>query len=132
METRIYTERKNCIKYDDNHYLLYLNETEVPNYVPEVGVGETKPAPCLAYQYEGTEKDGGTLIEAVEESYEAFVNGLIRKRYTQSEVEAIQSNIIVSLTDVNNERTSEFQQEWNSYQEYRTACKNQAKTILNL
>lgn len=36
METRaIYTERKTFVKYDDNHYLLYLNEEVLENHVPE-------------------------------------------------------------------------------------------------
>lgn len=132
METRIYTERKSYVKYDDNHYLLYLNETEIPNYIPEVRDNEPAPAPCLAYQYEGTEVDGGTLIEAAEANYETFVNGLIRNNYTQSEVEAIQSNMIVSMTDTENERALEFQQEWKSYQEYRNMCKSNAKIVLGL
>lgn len=75
---------------------------------------------------------GGTLIEATTASYEEFVNGLIRKRYTQSETEAIQSNMIVSMTDPDAERSAEFRQEWEAYQEYREICKNNAKTILNL
>ena len=42
METRaIYTERKTFVKYDDNHYLLYLNEEVLENHVPERPRGRT-------------------------------------------------------------------------------------------
>ena len=44
METRaIYTERKTFVKYDDNHYLLYLNEEVLENHVPEGHGGEPEP-----------------------------------------------------------------------------------------
>ena len=50
METRaIYTERKTFVKYDDNHYLLYLNEEVLENHVPEGHGGEPEPEPCTAY-----------------------------------------------------------------------------------
>lgn len=46
METRaIYTERKTFVKYDDNHYLLYLNEEVLENHVPEGHGGEPEPEP---------------------------------------------------------------------------------------
>ena len=67
METRaIYTERKTFVKYDDNHYLLYLNEEVLENHVPEGHGGEPEPEPRVAYAYTGTCEDGGTLIEAAD------------------------------------------------------------------
>lgn len=67
METRaIYTERKTFVKYDDNHYLLYLNEEVLENHVPEGHGGEPEPEPRVAYAYTGTCEDGGTVIEAPE------------------------------------------------------------------
>lgn len=117
--------------------MLYLNEGR-EEYIPSVAMPAEEPenlpvsAPVMGYSYEGEEIDGGTLIEATTASYEAFVNGLIRKRYTQSEVEAIQSNMIVSMTNPDTERSAEFRQEWEAYQAYREQCKTDAKTILNL
>ena len=71
METRaIYTERKTFVKYDDNHYLLYLNEEVLENHVPEGHGGEPEPEPRVAYAYTGTCEDGGTLIEAADATYE--------------------------------------------------------------
>ena len=50
METRaIYTERKTFVKYDDNHYLLYLNEEVLENHVSEGHGGEPEPEPRVAY-----------------------------------------------------------------------------------
>lgn len=47
METRaIYTERKTFVKYDDNHYLLYLNEEVLENHVSEGHGGEPEPEPA--------------------------------------------------------------------------------------
>lgn len=36
MNRVIYTERKSFEKYDDKHFIAYLNEEIIPDYVPEV------------------------------------------------------------------------------------------------
>lgn len=137
MNKQVYKERRTYLHFDAEHYLLYLNEGR-EEYIPSVPMPADEPAvaplsePVTGYSYEGEETDGGTLIEATEASYEAFVNGLIRKRYTQSEVEALQSNMLISLADPDNERSAEFRQEWDTYQAYREQCKTDAKAILNL
>lgn len=137
MNKQVYQERRTYLHYDAGRFMLYLNEQR-EEYTPQVstpGEGPEMAAvsdPVPGFSYEGEEEDGGTLIEATAANYEAFVNGLIRKRYTQSEVEAIQSNMIVSMTDPAAERSAEFRQEWEAYQEYRETCKNNAKAILNL
>ena len=117
MNKQIYQERRTYLHYDAGRFMLYLNEGR-EEYIPSVATPGEEPenlpvsAPVMGYSYEGEEEDGGTLIEATAANYEAFVNGLIRKRYTQSEVEAIQSNMIVSMTDPDAERSAEFRQEW--------------------
>lgn len=137
MNKQVYQERRTYLHYDSGHFMLYLNEQR-EEYIPSVAMPAEQleitvvSDPVMGYSYEGEEMDGGTLIEAVEASYEAFVNGLIRKRYTQSEVEALQSNMLVSLTDPKHERAAEFRREWDAYQDYRETCKNNAKAILNL
>ncbi|MFK2681142.1 hypothetical protein ACIXT9_02460 [Bacteroides fragilis] len=126
METKIYTEKRKYTKFDDNHYLLYLNETVIPNYVQEVREGEKELEPCTAYQYEGTEPDGGTMIEAKNDTYNDFVSGLIRKKYSADEVEAITLNKLSS----NQERKEEFDAEFSLLEEYRNLCKEQVKKII--
>ena len=109
METRaIYTERKTFVRYDDNHYLLYLNEEVLENHVPEGHGGEPEPEPCTAYAYTGTCEDGGTLIEAADATYERFVSGLVRTRYSADRVEAITLNKLGSDTA----RMAEFEAEF--------------------
>lgn len=137
MNKQVYPERRTYLPYDAGRFMLYLNEGR-EEYIPSSPMPAVEPEiapvsePVTGYSYEGEEMDGGTLIEATTANYEAFVNGLIRKRYTQSEVEAIQSNMIVSMTDPEAERSAEFRQEWEAYQDYREVCKNNAKAILNL
>lgn len=135
MNKQIYQERRTYLHHDAGRFMLYLNEGR-EEYIPSAAMPAEEPgnlpvfAPVMGYSYEGERR--GTLTEATTASYEAFVNGLIRKRYTQSEVEAIQSNMIVSMTNPDTERSAEFRQEWEAYQAYREQCKTDAKTILNL
>lgn len=62
MNTVNYAERKSFVKYDDNHFLLYLNEQEAEfRTTGEDGQpGET----VQGYSYTGTEADGSTKIAA--------------------------------------------------------------------
>lgn len=123
---QVYTERKAYSKFDNSHYLLYLNEEVINDYVPEIQGGEFAPEPCMAYAYTGDSRDGGTIIEAKEVSYDAFVSGLVRKQYSADRVEAITLNKLSS--DV--ERKAEFDAEFSTLEEYRNVCKLQAKAII--
>lgn len=133
MYLQVYQDRKKYERFDTNHYLLYLNEQSA-EFTPGGGTQSANEEPAIpvpGYSYTGDHPDGGTLIEAKENSYDTFVNGLIRKRYPEATVEAIQSNMIVALTDPENARSAEFTQEWNTFQEYRTECKAKADEVLS-
>lgn len=121
----IYAEKKTFSKFDNEHYLCYLNEQR-EEYSPE-----PVSAPILGYAYTGSMADGGTLIEAREATYDEFVSGLIRTRYSASRVEAIQSNRMIAFVNPEHERASEFISEWDDFQSYREQCKEQANALIN-
>lgn len=131
----IYAEKKTFSKFDNEHYLCYLNEQR-EEYSPEPDarsseVTEPVSAPILGYAYTGSMADGGTLIEAREATYDEFVSGLIRTRYSASRVEAIQSNRMIAFVNPEHERASEFISEWDDFQSYREQCKEQANALIN-
>lgn len=131
----IYAEKKTFSKFDNEHYLCYLNEQR-EEYSPESDacsgeVTEPVSAPVLGYAYTGSMADGGTLIEAREATYDEFVSGLIRTRYSASRVEAIQSNRMIAFVNPEHERASEFISEWDDFQSYREQCKEQANALIN-
>lgn len=74
-----YIGRKNFVKFDDEHYLLYLNEeqAEVKN--------EESGDIMQGYTYTGSQPDGGTLVEAKDVTDDnrraKFVAGLIGTEY---------------------------------------------------
>lgn len=117
-----YLDRKKYEKYDDNHYIVYLNEEVIQDYVPEVREGQPIPEPCVAYAYEGSEKDGGTIIEATSARYDDLVAGFVRLQYSQNQVEAI----ILNQGDGNDAHLSEY----NALQLYRKECKALASELL--
>ena len=124
---QVYLDRKSFVKYSDTEYLLYLDEEVIPDYVPENSMGETKPEPTTAYAYTGDVKDGGTMIEAKDANYDAFVSGLIRKKYSADRVEAITLNKLSG----NKERSVEFEREFKTLEAYRQVCKEYAKSVLS-
>ena len=126
MIRQIYFEQKAFVKYDENHYLLYLNEEIIPDYVPESMSGH-KEEPTTAYAYTGDFTDGGTMIEAKVATYDAFVSGLVRKKYSADRVEAITLNKLSG----NEERSVEFEREFKTLEAYRQVCKEYAKSVLN-
>lgn len=117
-----YLDRKKYEKYDDKHFIVYLNEEVIPDYVPEVMEGREVPEPCTAYSYEGSEKDGGTIIEATSALYDDFVAGLVRLKYSQNQVEAV----LLNQGDGNDAHLAEY----NALQMYRKECKAVAAELL--
>lgn len=122
MNRAIYLDRRKFDKFDDNHFIVYLNEETIPEYVPEVMDGQPEPEPCTAYAYSGSEKDGGTIIEATSAQYDDFVAGLVRLKFSQNQVEAILCN----QGDGDDEHLAEY----NALQLYRKDCKTIASELL--
>ncbi|MEG1617407.1 MAG: hypothetical protein RR202_10635 [Bacteroidales bacterium] len=115
-----YTSKKKYCRYDANHFLLYLNETET-----QVSDDE-KEGTHTEFMYEGDHEDGGTMIEATGATYEAFVSGLIRKKYSADQVEAITLNRLSNDT----ERAEEFLIEFEALNTYRAECKSLVSELL--
>ena len=120
---RIYLERKTFLKYDDEHYLVYLNEETVPDFVPETMGGE-HPEPAIGYAYTGNMPDGGTLIEAKASDRDSLINGIIRSRYSQSQEDAIKTHQIQLFRNPDIEKTQEYDEEWTSFDLFREFAKN--------
>jgi hypothetical protein len=113
MYKQFYTQKKTFSKYDKDHYLLYLNEKEATQ------VSEEGTSPVAGYEYNGNFEDGGTLIKATEATYDQFVSGLIRTRYSADQVE---SN--------NPDRMPEFVSELDQLNAFREECKQIAAGLL--
>ena len=109
------------LRYDSKHFLLFLSEQRVENYHPDTTMSESDgdSQTVTAYSYEGTEIDGSTKIEAESASYKEFVNGLVRTRYSQGDVEAILCN--------HGDGNAEHAKEFDDFQ----ACREQAKQWAN-
>lgn len=122
MHTQFYTQKKTFSKYDGGHYLLYLNEKGTTKVLEE---GED---PVPGFEYTGNFDDGGTMIKATEATYDQFVSGLIRSRYSADQVEAILLNIQSNDPD----RMAEFQQELDTLNAYRDECKHVIAELLDM
>ena len=85
-----YIGRKNFVKFDDEHYLLYLNEEQAE--VKNEDTGDI----MQGYAYTGSQPDGGTLVEAKDVNDDnrraKFVAGLIGTEYDIDSQIAILAN----------------------------------------
>jgi len=124
MNKVIYPQKRKFSRYDDHHYLLYLNEEVVEDYIPDDAQEDFTP--ITAYSYTGDQEDGSTMIHAIEATYEAFVSGLIRTRYSADQVEAI----LLNIQSNNPERQTEFQDELDQLNAFREECKAKAASLL--
>lgn len=122
MHTQFYTQKKTFSKYDGGHYLLYLKEKATTKVLEE---GED---PVPGFEYTGNFDDGGTMIKATEATYDQFVSGLIRTRYSADQVEAILLNIQSNDPD----RMAKFQQELDTLNAYRDECKHVIAELLDM
>ena len=118
MNTAFNPHRQNYVKYDNNHYLLFLEEKEAEQKDEN---GDT----INGYTYTGTEIDGSTLIDATDVTAEnmrgKFISGVIRKRYSQEEGEAI---------ILNGTQSMEHAAEMDALQDYRDDCKRKVDELL--
>lgn len=119
MNTVSYTERKNYVKYDNEHYLLYLNEATA-----EITSDESDET-TEGYAYSGTEADGGTMIEAADVTDDnrraKFIAGLIDVEYDMDAQVAILAN---------GDDTAEHAAELEEFAAYRASCKTAIDELL--
>ena len=124
MSKKYYLLRMSYVKYDDNHYLLYLNEKRVDDYHPDnAGEAAGDDKTVTAYSYEGDEPDGSTKIEAKSANYKDFVTGIVRMKYSQNDVEAILCN--------HGDGNAEHAKEYDDFQAWREQAKQWANEILD-
>ena len=120
MYTVSYIERKNFVRFDDNHYLLYLNEEEA-----EVKNEETGES-VQGFAYTGSYPDGGTLVEAkgvTDENRRAkFVAGLIGTEYDIND----QIALLANGTD-----TDPHAEELKTFEDNRRAVKSAIDELLS-
>lgn len=125
MKKVYYPTQKTFVKYDDEHFLLYLNEEIIEDYLPENA--EDGAVPFTAYAYSGTEPDGSTKIKATEATYPQFVSGLIRTQYSADAVEAILLN---SQSRFDAPKEAEHKVEFADLEEFRQECKDAIASLL--
>lgn len=117
--TATYTERKNFVKFDDSHVLLYLNEQ--PGEVTNPETGESTPG----YSYTGDQADGSTMIAAEgvtdENRRDKFVAGLIGLHYD------LDAQI---ATLANGADTPEHAAELTQFATLRKQCKGEVDELL--
>lgn len=114
-----YIGRKNFVKFDDEHYLLYLNEeqAEVKN--------EESGDIMQGYAYTGSQPDGGTPVEAKDVNDDnrraKFVAGLIGTEYD------IDSQIAILA---NGNDTDQHAQELKDFEDNRRVVKETIDELL--
>ena len=89
MTTQFNPQRQTYIKYDNSHYLLFLNEQEAEQEDEFAGK-------ISGYTYTGTMPDGSTLIEATGVTAEnmrgKFIAGLLGLEYSIDDQIALLAN----------------------------------------
>ncbi len=124
MKREIYPARKTFVRYDDEHFLLYLNEEVLNNFVPE---DAPENDPGTYYAYSGSLDDGGTLIKSKEADYDSFVSGLIRTRFSADRVESI----LLNMQSDDPDRMPQFRQDLEELNVFRQECKDIAASLLS-
>ena len=107
-------------KENEEQFRLFLDEQ------PATFTEDKNEQPVNGYSYTGDEEDGSTLIDAkgvtADNMRGKFISGLIRKRYSQDEVEAI---------ILNASQSEEHAQKMAALQAYREECKQKVDNLFN-
>ena len=118
MTTQFNPQRQTFVKYDDSHYLLFLNEQTAEQEDEFSGK-------ISGYTYTGTMTDGSTLIEATGVTSEnmrgKFIAGLIGTEYSKDDQIALLAN---------GEDTNEHAEELAKFKAVRAAAKKAVDELL--
>ena len=119
MTTSFNPHRQSYMKYDNNHYLLFLNEQEAEQTNEQ---GEK----IKGYTYTGTMPDGSTLIEATGVTSEnirgKFIAGLIGLEYSLDDQIALLAN---------GEDSEEHSEELTRFLTFRQSVKEEIDKLLS-
>ena len=119
MTTQFNPQRQSYMKYDNTHYLLFLNEQEAEQTNEE---GEKNKG----YTYTGPLVDGSTLIEATGVTSEnirgKFIAGLLGLEYSIDDQIALLAN---------GEDTAEHAEELEKFKSVRAAAKKAVDELLS-
>lgn len=115
----IYLRRMVPSRYDAKHYLVYLHEEVINDYVAPDEHGITPASsdskPVTAYAYTGPEADGGTLIESGDGSRDTLINGVIRADYSQTVEDSLKTHMLMLQLNPDHERAAEWIAEWEAF-----------------
>ena len=118
MNTQFNPQRQTFVKYDDSHYLLFLNEQAAEQEDEYAGK-------ISGYTYTGTMPDGSTLIEATGVTKEnmrgKFIAGLIGTQYSKDDQIALLAN---------GEDTAAHAEELEKFKDVRAAAKKAVDELL--
>ena len=118
MTTQFNPQRQTFVKYDDSHYLLFLNEQAAEQEDEFSGK-------ISGYTYTGTMPDGSTIIEATGVTAEnmrgKFIAGLIGIEYSKDDQIALLAN---------GEDTAAHAEELAKFKEVRAAAKKEVDEML--
>ncbi|KAA6320234.1 hypothetical protein EZS27_029968 [termite gut metagenome] len=129
-----YPKKRTYEKYDESHFLLYLNEpaVEIEKTSETFSEGSETPETVPGFSYTGEMQDGGTLVEAKQADYGSFVSGLIRTRYSSDDVEALQGNMLLVIENPDSDKSKGYKDSWDEFQAFRNDCKKSIKKLLGL
>ena len=118
MTTQFNPQRQTFVKYDDSHYLLFLNEQEAEQEDEFSGK-------ISGYTYTGTMPDGSTLIEATGVNKEnirgKFIAGLLGLEYSLDDQIALLAN---------GEDSEEHSKEFTDFMKIRKEAKKNVDELL--
>lgn len=122
----VYPQRKTFLQYSDKKIIAYLNEKPMANYLPDNAMESQQPFD--GFQYTGTERDGGTILDCPDAgNYDDVVNSLIRASYSQSREDSIyRHQVLINKGLVTDEDEKEkYEKEFDDF----NACCEEAKTL---
>jgi hypothetical protein len=129
----VYPQRKTFLKYSDKKIIAYLNEKPMANYLPDNAMEGQQPFD--GFQYTGTERDGGTILDCPDAgNYDDVVNALIRASYSQSHEDSIyRHQVAISKGLITDEDEKEkYEKEFENFNASCEEAKTLAKSWLGL
>ena len=104
---------------------MFLNEkeTRVP-VTTGMGSEDQEVEQVPGYEYDGSEKDGSTLIVAENADRDSLINGIIRSRYSQTSEDAVKTHRLQLIGGeiTEDDKKAEYDAEWSAFNDFRESA----------
>lgn len=122
-----YPQQRTILRFDEGRAIIYPQETVIEDFDwgEQNGIDDGEEHKGTAYQYEGTETDGGYVVDCPDiNDVHDVANAIVRTHYSLSEELALRRHYIND--------PEKYADDWKAYSDFADAAADKARAWLGV